>query len=283
LNIKPRFFCSQDSKDQDLNFENTTFEVSLDLEKVPHEKCEQNFPKNEAKDNTMVNGKLNNINNSMNWSSKKKGLVLAIIVISGITSPIVATIHFPVLVVLQNEFNVSNFAIDAFASLSTFFIGIGPIVFAAYSDELATRKKVFIATFLMFTLSSVVCAIATTFWLLIVMRSIQAIGISAVLPLGSGVISDIYSPLASIVGGYITQYLGWRWIFWILAIFGGSFGMAITFNTLSTYLVDSCPGRGASVTALACLVRLSIPGIITIFETSIEEKLGVRWMFTLIS
>ncbi|CAG8706143.1 18693_t:CDS:2, partial [Gigaspora rosea] len=447
----------EDSNDQDLKFENSTFEVSLELEKVSHEECKQNFPKNEVKD-TMVNGKLNNINDSMNWSSKKKWLVLAIVVISGISSPIVATIHFPVLVVLQNEFNVSNFAIDAFASLSTFFIGVGPIVFAAYSDALATRKKVFIATFLIFTLASVVCAIATNFWLLIVMRSIQSIGISAVLPLASGVISDIYSPiergnafgilyfiywtgpfLASIVGGYITQYLGWRWIFWILAIFGGailffitfflpetfntnslksnpshrfnpiaplklfkypnitliiiyicisnllnhvqnisipinfsarynftsseiglffispslgymlgslfggkysdflsqksllisgdycpevriksawlgsilipitcfiygwlleinfnvyvlgillflcSFGMAITFNTLSTYLVDSCPGRGASVTALACLVRLSVPGIITIFETSIEEKLGVRWMFTLIS
>ncbi|CAG8667900.1 2949_t:CDS:2, partial [Gigaspora rosea] len=55
------------------------------------------------------------------------------------------------------------------------------------------------------------------------------------------------------------------------------------FNTLSTYLVDSCPGLGASVMSLTCLIRLAIPATIAIFETTIEERLGVRWTFTLVS
>ncbi|CAG8735098.1 22113_t:CDS:2, partial [Dentiscutata erythropus] len=446
------------SKDRVLKLENFSFEASLELEKVPHEIFVQNFPKNEANENTTVNGNLNSIDNPRNWSSKKKWLVLAIITVSGISMPIAGTIQFPALVVIQNEFNASNLAIDAFGSVSTFFLGVVSIVFAAYSDELATRKKVFITSFLVFILASVVCAIATNIWLLIIMRAIQACGNSAILPLCAGVISDIYNPLergsafgifyfvfwigpflATIFSGFIAQYLGWRWIFWILAIFGGvilflilfflpetfnadslksnpiskfnpisplklfkypnitlviiyicistllihiqnisipinfsarynfttseiglffiapcfgymlgsllggkysdylsqkllsisgdycpevrikgawfgsllipitcfiygwlleinsniyvlgiilflcSFGMLTTFNTLSTYLVDACPGRGASVMALTCLIRLAIPGIITIFETSIEERLGVRWMFTLIS
>ncbi|RIB25568.1 major facilitator superfamily domain-containing protein, partial [Gigaspora rosea] len=332
------------------------------------------------------------------------------------------------------------------------------IFFAAYSDELATRKKVYITSFIIFILTSIICAIATNIWLLIIIRSIQACCNSAMLPLGAGVISDIYSPhergsafgifyfffwfgpfLATMFGGFIAQYLGWRWIFWILAIFGGallflilfflpetfnannslksnpslrfnpisplklfkypnitlviiyicistslihiqhisiptnfsvrynfttsqiglffiapdfgymlgsllggkysdflsqkllisgdyypevrikgawfgsllipitcfiygwlleinfnvyilgivlflcSFGMLSTLSTLSTYLVDSCPGLGASVMALTSLIRFAIPGIIAIFETSIEERLSVRWMFTLIS
>ncbi|CAG8841905.1 4094_t:CDS:2, partial [Racocetra persica] len=95
-----------------------------------------------------------------------------------------------------------------------------PIVWAAYSDEFATRKKVFITSLLLFISASVVCAVATNIWLLTVMRSIQACANAAVLPLSAGVISDIYDPLATTFGGFIAQYLGWRWIFWILAIFG---------------------------------------------------------------
>ncbi|CAG8742014.1 1756_t:CDS:2, partial [Dentiscutata erythropus] len=104
-------------------------------------------------------------------------------------------IQFPALVVIQNEFNASNLAIDSFGSVYTFFLGVGSIVFAAYSDELATRKKVFITSFLVFILASVVCAIATNIWLLVIMRAIQACGNSAILPLCAGVISDIYNLL----------------------------------------------------------------------------------------
>ncbi|RIB04024.1 major facilitator superfamily domain-containing protein, partial [Gigaspora rosea] len=359
---------------------------------------------------------------------------------------------------MQKEFNASNLIIDAFGNAYTFFLGVGSVVFGAYSDKLATRKKVYVTSFLVFILAAVVCAIAKNIWLLVVMRSIQAFANSAILPLCAGVISDIYIPIerggafgafyfifwfgpfiGPSFGGFIAQYLGWRWIFWILAIFGGvtffliffflpetfnptflnsnpnlrfnplsplkllkypnitiiiiyicistllmhmqnisipvnyssrynfttleiglffiapslgymlgsliggkysdflaqkflsstgdyhpevrikaawfgslllpiscfiygwlleinfnvyvlgiilflcSFGMLSTFNTLSTYLVDSCPGLGASVMALTCLIRLAIPATIAIFETTIEERLGVRWTFTLIS
>ncbi|CAG8795302.1 2119_t:CDS:2, partial [Gigaspora rosea] len=67
---------------------------------------------------------------------------------------------------------------------------------------------------------AVVCAIAKNIWLLVVMRSIQAFANSAILPLCAGVISDIYIPIGPTFGGFIAQYLGCCWIFWILAIFG---------------------------------------------------------------
>ncbi|KAF0524903.1 MFS general substrate transporter [Gigaspora margarita] len=434
-----------DSKDRVLKLESFSLETSLEIEKVPHEICVQNITKNEANDNnTIVNRNLNNIDDPMNWSSKKKWLVLAIITIAGPSMPIGGSIHFPALVAMQKEFKASSLAIDTFGNIHrsdvgnayTFFLGVGSIVFGAYSDKLATRKKVYVASFLIFILAAIVCAIAKNIWLLVVMRSVQAFANSAILPLCAGVISDIYIPIGPSFGGFIAQYLGWRWV---LAIFGGvilflilfflpetfnatflnsnpnlrfnplsplkllkypnitiiiiyicistlfmhiqnisipvnyssrynfttleiglffiapslgymlgsliggkysdflaqkflstsdnycpevrikaawfgslllpiaifiygwlleinfnvyvlgiilflcSFGMLSTFNTLSTYLVDSCPGLGASVMALTCLIRLAIPATIAIFETTIEERLGVRWMFTLIS
>ncbi|CAG8773380.1 2229_t:CDS:2, partial [Dentiscutata erythropus] len=408
-------YVLKDSNSQVLKLENFSFEASSELEKAPHEICKQSFSKNEANDSTIVNGN-NNIDDPRNWSSKKKWLILTIATLTGISMPIAVTITIPTLVVVQEEFNASILTIDAFGSVYTIFLGIGPIVFAAYSDEFATRKKVYIASLLVFILASVVCAIATNIWLLIIMRAVQACGNSAVLPLGAGIISDIYFPLergrafglfyfifwlgptlGPIFGGFITQYLSWRWNFWLLTIFGSvllflilfflpetfnadslktnpsskfnpisplkllkypnitlviiyicistllmhiqgisipinfsarynfttsqiglffisqsfglmfgsilggkysdylaqksliteeycpeiriksAFGMLSTLSTLSTYLVDSCPGRGASVMAITSLFRLAIPGIIIIFETSIEESLGVRW------
>ncbi|CAG8508694.1 24491_t:CDS:2 [Racocetra persica] len=437
-----------DSKDQVLKLENLPFETSLELEKATHEIYVPNFSKNEKNegkteihlflnylailwpksinDNSAVNENLNNADDPTNWSSKKKLLILSIVTICGISTPIAGTIHFPALVVIQKDFNVSVLVIDAFGSVFTFFLGAGPIVWAACSDELATRKKVYVASLLVYVAASVVCALATNIWLLIAMRAIQSCGNSSILPLSAGVISDIYGPLergrafgifyfvfwigpflATILGGFIAQYLGWRCIFldnpnlrfnpiaplklfkypnitliityicistllihiqnisipinfsarynfttseigiyfiapsfgymfgslfggkysdflskkailisggdycpevriksawfnsllipitcfiygWLLDInFNiyvlGSFGMLGAFNTLSTYLVDACPGRGASVMALVSLIRFGVPGVLTIFETSIEESLGVRWMFTLIS
>ncbi|CAG8647614.1 2838_t:CDS:2, partial [Racocetra persica] len=407
-------------------------------------------------DNTKPNENLNNDIDPRNWSSKKKLLVLTIITICGTSPTVAGMMPLPALVVIQKDCNASVLAIDTFA-VFTFFLGIGPIFWAACSDELATRKKAFIASFLVLVSASVACTVATNIWLLTAMRAIQSFGSSAALPLSAGVISDIYDPLergrafgifyfvywigylGTILGGFIAQYLGWRWIFGILAIFYGflfililfflpetfnvsslkantslrfnpiaplklfkypnitliityicistllihiqnisipinfsarynfttseigiffiaisfgymfgslfggkysdflskkailisggdycpevriksawfgsllipitciiygwlldinfniyvlailifscSFGMLCAFSTLSTYLVDSCPGRGASVTALSSLIRFCVPGVLTIFETSIEESLGVRWMFTLI-
>ncbi|RIB25567.1 hypothetical protein C2G38_2165549 [Gigaspora rosea] len=84
---KSHVYINKDSKNQDLKLENSSFEASLELEKVPQEKCEQSFPKNEDNNSTVANGNLN-IDDPRNWSSKKKWLVLAIITIAGISHPI---------------------------------------------------------------------------------------------------------------------------------------------------------------------------------------------------
>ncbi|CAG8779604.1 4037_t:CDS:1, partial [Cetraspora pellucida] len=67
-----------------------------------------------------------------------------------------------------------------------------PIVWAAYSDKFATRRKVYLASIMVFIISTIACAVSTNIWLLLIMRAIQACGSSAVLSIGSGIISDIY-------------------------------------------------------------------------------------------
>ncbi|CAG8638450.1 20128_t:CDS:2, partial [Gigaspora rosea] len=87
--------------------------------------------------------------------------------------------------------------------------------------------------------STAVCAISNNIWQLLVMRSFQAFGGSAAQSIGAGTISDIFIHtergraygwfnlgniigvvIGPIIGGYITQYLGWRFIFVFLSIYG---------------------------------------------------------------
>ncbi|CAG8500242.1 42835_t:CDS:2 [Gigaspora margarita] len=105
------------------------------------------------------------------------------------------------------------------------------------------------------------------------MRVLQSCGASAVLSVGAGSISDIFEsdesgraygmfyaiPLLSfligtIVGGYITQYYGWHWIFWSLSIFGGIlfffilFALPETFHQSSFQLSDNEANQNSLMT-----------------------------------
>jgi EmrB/QacA subfamily drug resistance transporter len=95
-------------------------------------------------------------------------------------------------------------------------------------------KKIFIIGFVIFTLSSLTCGLSQTFWLLLLSRAIQAVGgammIVTTLTLVTKFIPaekrgwsfGILTPINSLgvivgvpLGGIITGYLNWHWIFLI--------------------------------------------------------------------
>jgi MFS family permease len=67
------------------------------------------------------------------------------------------------------------------------------LAFASYSDTYATRRKIYLVTILLYTIVSVLCALANNIWLLLVMRIIQAIGGSSVQSIGAATISDVFN------------------------------------------------------------------------------------------
>lgn len=120
-------------------------------------------------------------------------------------------------------------------------------VFSALSSPPASpvcahTRPVYIATVLIFVLSCIGTALCPTdaFWLLIVMRIVQASGVSATIAVGAGVIADVAMPqergkylglfnttstfgpsMGPLLGGVFAGTLGWRSIFWFLTVFGG--------------------------------------------------------------
>lgn len=109
----------------------------------------------------------------------------------------------------------------------------GIITAAALGDRFG-RRRVFNLGLALFTLASAACALAPDTTVLVVARTVQGIGAAAVLPLSltilttafppqrRGRIVGIYGGLAGlavasgpIVGGVVTEGLGWHWIFWL--------------------------------------------------------------------
>ncbi|MFN8030807.1 MAG: MDR family MFS transporter [Dermatophilaceae bacterium] len=112
-----------------------------------------------------------------------------------------------------------------------------PIV-GKFSD-LYGRRGFYLAGLAVFMIGSLVCGLAPNFWTLVAGRAIQGLGMGTVMPLAQTIIGDIIPPrhrgkyqgvmgavfgvtsvAGPLAGGWITDNLGWRWLFWTSIPFG---------------------------------------------------------------
>jgi EmrB/QacA subfamily drug resistance transporter len=106
-------------------------------------------------------------------------------------------------------------------------------------SDLYGRKRFILLGIAIFLIGSALSGAATSMGQLVLFRALQGLGAGALLPLGMTIIGEIYSlekrarmqglfsgvwGLASIIGpligGFITDHLSWRWVFYINIPFG---------------------------------------------------------------
>jgi len=126
---------------------------------------------------------------------------------------------------------------DVSLSLSSFFIGIsaGQLLYGPLLDRFGRKKPLYIGL-IVYLLSSLACAFATSIEALILLRFIQAVGSCAAAVGSVAMVRDLFpvqdsakvfsslmlvvgvSPMvAPTVGGYVTAGFGWEAVFLILA------------------------------------------------------------------
>ncbi|CAD0088037.1 unnamed protein product [Aureobasidium vineae] len=129
----------------------------------------------------------------------------------------------------------------------------GPMAFAPFSETWG-RRPVYASTLLIALIFIIPCAVAKNIGTLLVCRLIDGIAFSAPMVLVGGTLADLWKadergvPMAAfsaapfvgpaigpLVGGFTSDHLGWRWLYWLQLILSGFVYILIVFTVPETY------------------------------------------------
>ncbi|KAJ5081736.1 Kynureninase [Penicillium alfredii] len=160
---------------------------------------------------------------------------------AGFFSPVSSQIYFPALNTLAQDLSVSNSLINLTLTSYMIFQGLSPMFIGDFADK-AGRRPAYIVCFTLYIAANIGLALQSNYAALFVLRCLQSAGSSTTIALSSGVVSDVATAsqrgsymgfvtagslmgpsVGPVIGGLLSQYLGWRAIFWFLVIFAGAF------------------------------------------------------------
>lgn len=187
------------------------------------------------------------------FTSGEKRMIVLAAALAAFFSPLTGQIYFPALNVIAKDLNVSASQINLTVTTYMIFQGIAPMFFGGFADS-AGRRPAFVLCFVIYILANEGVAVCDTYTQLLVLRCFQSAGIAATVALSQAVIADtvtsaergnyigitmlpiVLAPsLGPVLGGVLSQYLGWRSIFWFLTILA-----AVTLVLMLFFFPETC-------------------------------------------
>lgn len=175
------------------------------------------------------------------FSSRMKLFLVCMTVFSTLFSPFSSFIYLPSITPMAEDYHRSLNDLNLTVTVYQIMQAIAPLFFGDLSDQIG-RRPVYMITFAIYLGANIGLALQHNFAALMVLRALQSTGSSATVAIGSAVVADVTTPserggyitavqasvqfapaLASVLGGILTQYLGWRSTFWFLVIAAGVF------------------------------------------------------------
>jgi multidrug resistance protein len=189
------------------------------------------------------------------YSNKKKWMITFVVAVAAAAAPMGSSIILPALGDITIEFNSTPTIVNLSVAMYMLSMSIFPLWWSSFSETLG-RRTIYLSSFVLFLIFNILSAVSTNIAMFIITRLLSGGAAASVQAVGAGTIADIWEvkergkamgifylgplcgPLLSpILGGVLTQELGWRSSQWALAIFGAILIIFILFclpETLAT-------------------------------------------------
>ncbi|GIK05324.1 hypothetical protein Aspvir_009431 [Aspergillus viridinutans] len=187
------------------------------------------------------------------FTTNEKRAIVLMGSLAGFFSPLSSSIYFPALDTIASSLHVSITKINLTVTTYLLLQGASPMLIAGFSDKVG-RRPAYIICFTIYIAANIGLSLQNSYAALMVLRCIQSAGSSGTVALSNGLVGDMITSaergsyiafasiglmlgpsLSPIIGGLISQYLDWHWIFWFLLIFSTVF-----FAILLLFLPETC-------------------------------------------
>jgi EmrB/QacA subfamily drug resistance transporter len=132
-------------------------------------------------------------------------------------------------------FDLNSTATDLQWVISVYMLALGAfMVPAGRIGDIFGRRRALLAGIALFGLSSALCALAPSATLIIAFRALQGVGAALIFPVSVSVLTNAFPSVRAshaiglaygiaglgnaagpLIGGLLTETVGWRWIFWL--------------------------------------------------------------------
>ncbi len=167
-----------------------------------------------------------------------KTATLIVTTVSGFLTPFMSAAVNIALPAIGREFSFSALLLSWTATSYVLAAAVFLVPFGRIAD-IVGRKKIFLYGTVVYTAASLFLALTRSGWALIGGRVIQGIGGAMVFATGVAILTSVYPPgergrvlginvaavysglaLGPVLGGFLTDHLGWRSIFWVNVLLG---------------------------------------------------------------
>ncbi|CEN59565.1 Putative MFS multidrug resistance transporter [Aspergillus calidoustus] len=197
---------------------------------------------------------LEEVENPKTYPRNKKWFITFIVAVAGSVAPFGSAIFLPALTQVSGDLGATSTITNLTISLYMLAMAVFPIFWSSFSERLG-RRTVYLASFCLFVIFNVLCAVSTSIGMLIILRLLSGGASSSVQAVGAGTIADIWDtrerghamsifylgPLAGpliapIIGGALAQRWHWRATMWFFSAYGGCILVLIIFGLPETLL-----------------------------------------------
>ncbi|MCE2993360.1 MAG: multidrug effflux MFS transporter [Alphaproteobacteria bacterium] len=161
---------------------------------------------------------------------------------------------------LQKEFGLTPFLVELTLSVNMIAYCVGSLIAGNMGDKYG-RKKVILLGMFIFLIGSLLCIFASSFYIMLIGRVLQGLGVSAPAVLSFVIIADEYPiekqqelmgvlngvialamSLAPIIGSYVNLYFGWHGNFVVLFLL-----CAVGMVMCQVYIKETAPRQEVSL------------------------------------